>query len=271
MSTSLAEVQKIAQPRIRIDFHQAYKQIFFGSNTRKKVVAKRRRFGWTKGVANYAILKMLKYGVSPVLWVDTVHPNIDRYVERYFMPVLRPLGSDLWQWRQQKKELRIYNSVCDFRSADKPENMEGFGYKLIILNEAGIILKNPYLWYNAILPMSLDYNAEILIGGTPKGRKAKKEKGDSLFYQLWQKGDPDSPTFDPNWESFHYTSYDNVKPYGYLEEREIDELIAETPPSIVDQEIYAHFVDLQSGDIFKREWFRYYKELPQNSKDCVFI
>ena len=40
--------------------------------------------------------------------------------------------------------------VSDFRSVDRPENIEGFGYDKAFLNEAGIILRDEYLWYNAI-------------------------------------------------------------------------------------------------------------------------
>ena len=57
--------------------------------------------------------------------------------------------------------LKIGNSSLDFRSADKPENIEGFGYALIILNEAGIILKNRRLWEETIRPMAMDYKAKL--------------------------------------------------------------------------------------------------------------
>lgn len=32
-------------------------------------------------------------------------------------------------------------SILDFGSAERPENMEGFAYDYMVLNEAGIILK----------------------------------------------------------------------------------------------------------------------------------
>ncbi len=84
--------------------------------------------------------------------------------------------------------MKIINSVCDFRSADKPENIEGFGYELIILNEAGIILKNRRLWEESIRPMILDYKAKVIIGGTPKGKRVKKTNETHLFYELFQRG-----------------------------------------------------------------------------------
>ena len=74
---------------------------------------------------------------------------------------------------------------CDFRSADRPENIEGFGYRHIIINEAGIILKNRNLWLESILPMTIDYDANVIIGGTPKGKKVKNNEP-HLFYELYQ-------------------------------------------------------------------------------------
>ena len=36
-------------------------------------------------------------GVSPILWVDTIYGNIERYVERYFLPVLNDLPKNLME------------------------------------------------------------------------------------------------------------------------------------------------------------------------------
>ena len=213
---------------LKISYHAKQAEILFGSKARFKVIRKGRRFGLTTAFAYYVIERMLD-NTTPILWVDTVNSNIDRYMERYFIPVLRQLPSYCWQWRQQKKELSIGNSVCDFRSADIPENIEGFGYKLIILNEAGIILKDSYLYHNCILPMILDYNAEMLIGGTPKGR--------GLFYELSQREHTSK-----DWKTFHYTSYDNP----FIDRSEIDELARSMPEIVRRQEIYAEFLESQS-------------------------
>ena len=126
-------------------------------------------------------------GVTPILWVDTVYGNIERYVERYFIPTLKGLPKNLWKYRSNRNELRIGNSVCDFRSADNPENIEGFGYALIVINEAGIVLKNRNLWSESILPMILDQKARVLIGGTPKGKTVKRTKEKHLFYELFER------------------------------------------------------------------------------------
>lgn len=215
-----------------IHYHSGQKRIFFESKAKKKVIAKGRRFGLTKGFANLVIEYLLD-GNGPGLWVDTVNSNIDRYVERYFYPVLRHLPLSAWKWRQQKKELTIGKQKLDLRSADRPELIEGFGYRFIILNEAGIILRDEYLWHNTIQPMMLDYNPEVLIGGTPKGK--------GLFYRLAVMAQEKE-----GWEYFHFTSYDNP----YLSRKELEDLISEIPPSIQKQEIYAEFLE-DSSTVFR--------------------
>jgi predicted phage terminase large subunit-like protein len=231
--------------------------VFFETPGRYKIVTKGRRLGFTHGLANFVIDSMLD-GEKKLLWVDTVHGNIDRYIERYFMPTLRNLPKNYWDWRQQKKELSINGSLCDFRSADRPENMEGFGYNTIILNEAGIILKNRYLWENAIRPMALDYSADVIIGGTPKG---KKHKGaEHLYYELFKKCVPaEQAGPDDKWVSFCFSTYDNP----LIPPEEIDEIVADVSASIRNQEIFGQFIDDPNSGIFKESWWQYYREQPK--------
>jgi hypothetical protein len=205
-------------------YHDAQKTIFNDNNFSVTVVAKGRRFGLTQGFAFYVINRM-REGLTPILWVDTVYSNIDKYVNRYFIPMIKQLSIKDYKWSKTDKTLRIDNSTCDFRSADRPENMEGFGYRLMILNEAGIILRNEYLWYNAIKPMALDYSAKIFIGGTPKGK--------GLFYELYSK----AKELD-DWTCFTFSSYDNP----HIKKIDIDKLASEMPEPVMRQEIWAEFI-----------------------------
>lgn len=222
--------------QLKIIYHPNQQSVF-DDPAKVKIIVKGRRWGLTRGYANHAIEKMLE-GVSPILWTDTVNSNIDRYVERYFYPVLRDLPSQYWAWRQQKKELTIFDSKLDFRSADQPERIEGFGYKLIMLNEAGIILNDRYLWENAILPMTLDFNPDIYIGGTPKGK--------NLFWDLATKAQDTQDSKYANWKHFHFTSYDNP----FIAKEEIDALAADLPEVVKQQEILAEFLD-DASSVFR--------------------
>lgn len=203
-----------------------------------------RRWGKTKGAANGAIEFMLEG--KKILWGDTISSNIDRYVERYFKPDLKASNIP-YTWSSQKKLMAIEstNGYIDFRSADRPENWEGFGYDIIILNEAGIILKNDYLYTNAVLPMLMDNSGSKLFAiGTPKGKKVKEDK-EHRYFSLYKRAISGDPLFD----LFQYSSYDNP----FLKDEDIKELEDEMRrmnPQMVEQEINAQFVDGAAGELW---------------------
>lgn len=214
-------------------------QQIYDNPARFVIAAKGRRFGATRGAANNFIAKAIKHEFSRGLWVDTVNANIERYVERYFIPALKNLqdesGKPLWHWRKQQKILTILDSFIDFRSADNPENIEGFDYDYAFLNEAGIILRNEYLWENAIRPMLWDTKCRAVIAGTPKGK--------NTFYQLYERG------LDKNQQDyicFKFSSFDNP----YAPRHLIADDIKNMPQRVVSQEIYADFLD-DTGIVFR--------------------
>lgn len=229
----------------KVGYHEIQEIIFRqNENKRFKVIAKGRRFGLTHGLAKYVISEMLG-GVSPVLWVDTIYGNIERYFRRYFEPDLKKSGAT-YKYRATQNDLTILNTICDFRSADKPENIEGFGYKLIIMNEAGIILRNKNLWLESIYPMTLDYkDSKVIIGGTPKGKYHKNEK--HLFYELFHKDHPD-------WKSYNFSTYDNP----IIDPQQIKELENDIPVQLRRQEIHGEFADRSDEGIIKPTWWKYY-------------
>ena len=211
-------------------------QEIFSSPSKYTIVVKGRRFGLTKGAANDFIKCALEGSFKKGLWVDTVNSNIDKYIERYMIPHLNKLPRTMWTWRKQAKMVQILDSYIDFRSADTPENMEGFGYDKAFLNEAGIILKDEYLWNNAIMPMFWDYpDARVVIGGTPKGR--------GKFYELHQRG----LAGEVNYKSFHFTSFDS--PFEHIH-KAIREDLETMPDRVIQQEIYARFLE-DTGVVFR--------------------
>lgn len=226
--------------QLKLDFSYtpAQLKVFDDKNPRFITVAKGRRLGFTRGSAKYVIENLLM-GLN-VLWVDTVQSNLQNYFELYFMPELKKLPKEFYSWSVQDKKLILNNAVLHMRSAERPENIEGFGYDLVILNEAGIILKGSkgeYLWYNAIRPMLLDNpKSRAIIGGVPKGK--------NLFYELCKK-----ELSDENWKHFQFSSYDNP----FLSKDQIKELIEEVggeDSEVVKQEIYGDFIDNSSAELF---------------------
>jgi hypothetical protein len=205
--------------------------IFFNRKARFQTITKGRRFGFTHGAAKASIEYMLD-GING-LWIDVVKSNIQRYHERYFKPELDQFPKELWKWNQVDKKLIMNDHYLDMRSSDNPEKVEGFGYGFVIINEAGIILKNPYIWKNAIRPMLLDDPKSFaIIAGVPKGK--------NLFYEL-------STSTNKNWAHSSYTSYDNP----LLDADDIKELEEElsTSRDVVRQEIYGEFVDTCTNEL----------------------
>ena len=220
------------------------KQIDIFSDKSKYVcIQKGRRFGFTRGAAHACIEWMLE-GITPILWGDTINANIKKYYDRYFYPILKKLNKSDFRFNNQTRELRILDSVMDFRSADRPENWEGFGYKKIILNEAGIILNDPYLFNNAVSPMMLDFpDSQLFAGGVPKGEYGK-DGTKHLFYELCEKAAKKEKGY-----SLHQVStFDNPLILETDILQLIEDLGGELSP-VVRQEIYAEFINV-SGTVF---------------------
>ena len=231
---------------LNLKYTPAQLEILFSNELAKfKVVTKGRRFGATKGIAN-GFIEWALDGVTPMLWVDTINGNIERYYERYFLPELKKLPREWYKWDVQKKLLKIRDSIIDFRSADAPESIEGFGYKKIFLNEAGIILKNNYLYSNAILPMLMDFpDSQLIAAGVPKG-KYKKDGTKHKFYELWEKVELGEQGF---WGK-QYSSYDNP----LLRPEDITEIIGEVSEAEADQEIFGRFVEVSGTNPFAHQY-----------------
>lgn len=213
-----------------------------------KICRKGRRAGVTRGAA-HAIIEYLLEGSGPVLWGETTHGNIERYYERYFQPVLKQNKIE-HKFDRQGKKLTIGDQYCDFRSADNPENWEGFGYKFIFLNEAGIILKNRSLYINSVLPMLLDHpDSKLIAAGVPKG-KMLKDGTEHPFYTLSKRAEEEG---NPQYEPLHLTSYDNP----LLNEKDIKDLETEIEafsPEQVNQEINGEFIDMDALNPFAHKY-----------------
>lgn len=217
-----------------------------------------RRFGKTQGAA----LKCIEWaidGIGPILWGDTVTTNLTKYVERYFLPKLKGIPH---HWRSQDKQLTICGTDIDFRSAERPENWEGFGYRRIILNEAGIILQDRYLYTNAVLPMMMDFpDAELYALGTPKG-KVLKDGTEHPFWTLYKQGTEDG---QGTHRSLTFDSYANplLDPEDILA---LELEISAMSPEMVAQEIGGQFINSITG----RPW-AFAFDPAKHVRPCKFI
>lgn len=239
---------------------------FFFNDAQFSVGPCGRRSGKTHSGFNWAGLELLQGKTG--LWVDTIQSNLDRYVKRYAMPFLRQINHKYWKYQSSQKILTLGDGYMDLRSAQYPENIEGFGYDFIIINEAGIVFKGQKgrdLWQQTIMPMTMDFNAIVKIIGTPKGKKAKKDERVisnakySLYYELAEKGKDPKNT---KWDTQQYSSYENP----LIPKENVDMMLAEIPPLIRRQEGYGDFLDLDGVPVFKESWFDIIDELPPRNQ-----
>jgi len=182
---------------IDLNYTPAQELVFFPATpVRFTIVAKGRRAGLTRGAAQaFCETALTVKTPQRFLWGETIFSNVQRYIDLYFRPILDKLPDGVWNWSPRLMQMTIKNTVIDFRSADTPENWEGFGYNLIYLNEAGIILRNPDLYKKTVLPMLMDFpDSKLIAAGVPKGKKIKGGAAHP-FFELWEKADGTLPNY----------------------------------------------------------------------------
>lgn len=201
------------------------------SLARFNVLACGRRFG--KDV--YCMNKVLEPALAgyPVAWSA---PTYKMLTENWRTMNLLA-GPVISRRDQQEKRLEfITGGVMDFWSLDNPDVIRGRRYRRIVINEAGFVPNLLDAWNYIIRPTLIDYQGDAFIPGTPKGMNG--------FWQMYQWGlDPAMP----DWKAFQKTSYDNP----HIPRSEIAEMEKTLPEMVVQQEIYAAFLD-DAGGVFRR-------------------
>jgi len=218
---------------LKLDFPKFLRDGFF-NDKKYSCIAAGRRTGKTFNAFQWLVIKLLETPNKSGLWVDTTQRNLTEYVEIYLRKILNPIWSSVKHDKQAHKITFKNGSFIHMRSAERPENMEGFEYDFIVCNEAGIIFKTPELWLNTVMPMSK--NAQVKFVGTPKGK--------NYFQTLFLGADTSE-----EWASYQYSAYDS--PYwlaGQLDSIRFDPSMSE---DIWKQEYLGEFVTTTSNIICK--------------------
>lgn len=101
----------------------------------------------------------------------------------------------------------VYGGLIEVRSAYDPEALVGVGLDAIVITEAARIADMDIVWANLEDRLNspgrgLDGNGGIgIINSSPKGR--------NYFYRMWTWGQENHPDYDPDWESWTFTTWDN--------------------------------------------------------------
>jgi len=236
-------------PTIEIDVQlfEVQEYVFFECTKKFCIYPKGGRAGMTHGAAICISLLMLQ-SEKPirVLWGDVQSKNTERYFEQFFMPFLKQLPKTHWKYRKGMSRVEIGNSFLDFRFMANPHSWEGQGYELIYINEAGIVLKNSYIWEQVILKSMLDAgdDARCIISGVPKGTA-------NHFATLIETAKQKMMAGDSDWDFRAITTYDNPT----IPKKKIDKMRDENP-QIARQEIYGEVLGAEEHpfQVFPNDW-----------------
>lgn len=225
------EEEKIVEINTWLPWEGPHKnqKIITDSKKRFKHIRCGRRFGKTsrevKWMFKQAIEnpKWLGFYIAPtyrqakmIAWkmlVDTANAIPDEYYKGIIYKINE---SELYC------ELRN-GSRIDIKGADNPDSLRGVGLNHATLDEYAFMKRD--VWYDIIQPALLDKQGSADIVGTPNGF--------DHFYEL----DLFAKEHPEEWDTFHFTSYDNPT----LSKEEIDRRKAEIPEDQFAQEYLAEY------------------------------
>jgi hypothetical protein len=206
-----------------------YMLLAFRDNRKYVVIRAGRRLGKTYNAFLWILTRLMQNPNSRGLWIDTVQSNLDKYIDRYIFQILGEAKETIKVDRQKHIITFMNGATLDMGSAERPENLEGFGYNYAVLNEAGIILSNEDIWLKTIQPMCKDALVKII--GTPKGI--------NFFYDL-----SELAKTELDWAEYHYPATGEYRlPTGELiyDPVYLDKLQKSVPESIWNQEYLGLF------------------------------
>lgn len=215
---------------LELSLHPA-QEIIFDSPAKVKVVNCGRRFGKTVLAGNVVVTKAFtkpnsmswvvspRYSQTMIMW-----RKINRVIPKQY--IVDSSKGDFW--------IELENGSMVFaKSADNPDSLVGEGLDLCVVDEAARV--KPEAWEVSLQPTLLDSDGDALLLSTPKGK--------NWYYQEYLKGQ-NKEDF-PEYESFHFSSYDNP----FLKKELIDRKKKTMTKLMFRQEILAEFVD-DGGEVF---------------------
>lgn len=196
------------------------------STVRYNVIAAGRRFGKTEAGK---IRAMYRAPMQRVWWVAPTY-NTGQGVWRDFEYAFE----DFPQAYINKSERLIKFPTGGFLQVVAADSkLRSAGLDHVVIDEAAFCNKD--LWSYIIRPMLLEGKGSADFLSSTNGR--------NWFWQLYQLGlDPE----ELNWQSWHYTSYDNP----LLDPEEIDDIRRNTPGRVFEQEYMAQFLE-DGGAVFR--------------------
>lgn len=209
---------------MNITLHPCQSQLM-RDNHRYKVIRCGRRFGKTYFAVTKITMEAMKRK-GDYWFVSPTYRQSKEIAWRLFLDIV-PEGAILKK-NETELSLELKNgSKISLKGADNPDSLRGVGLDGEVLDEYAF--QNPYVW-KVTSPMLLDRKGWAIFISTPNGY--------NHFYDLYNNQDPD-------FKSFHFTSYDNP----YLDAGDIDKERERMSLETFEQEYMAEFMK-RSGAVW---------------------
>jgi len=224
------------------------------SDVRFRVVACGRRWGKTVTCAKEIRDQLLTHGDGWLAW--WVAPTYQQ-AEIGLRTLLDETPDDFIESvnRSKLRVEAVTGATCEFKSADKPDNLRGEGVDELVADEAAEI--DQYAYENALRPTLTDSEDSRMIAiSTPKGR--------GWFFEFFQRGRSDDW---PEYEAFQGPTSENP----FINQSDVTTAKRELPERVFRQEYLAEFVD-ETGGVFEdldEHLFTAEYDLPLSPADAV--
>ncbi len=214
--------------RLKLYRPHAGQKALHESDARFRVAACGRRWGKTLAATAEMIRHAwerpgsLSFWVAPVLRQSAIAFDLVRRG--------MPRGTVADIHKTDRRVGLVNGSVLEFRSAEIPENLRGFGIDFLVVDEAAFLSKD--LWEEVLRPALSDRQGKALFVGTPKGK--------NWFFRLFSRG---MDSEQAGWQSFTFPTENNP----YIRPEEIEDARRTLPEAVFAQEYLARFVDDGAG------------------------
>lgn len=236
---------------LKVSLHPAQLEIF-NSEARFKVVAAGRRFGKSHLAAWTLIIQALQSTSKDVFYVA---PTFQQAKDIIWQP-LKELARDVMVAAHENTAvITLVNGRRIFlKGSDRPDTLRGVGLAYVVIDEYADM--KPHVWEQILRPALADIKGGALFIGTPKGR--------NHFYDLYE--DADSGRAGPDWQAFHYTSFDNP----FLDPEEIEAAKKTLSSFAFRQEFLASF-EAAASDLFKPDWISIEETEPEDGDYFIAV
>lgn len=192
---------------------------------RFKFVRCGRRFGKTTTAISALVEEALDKSKGLYYYIAPTYKQGKQIAWQMLVDTVTTLPKSFLKKKPNESELYIEfanGSKIYIKGADNPDSLRGVGLDGAVLDEYKDFHSS--VWKEIIRPALLDKQGWAMIMGTPKGY--------NHFYRMEQE-----IRLSPDWEFFHFTSYDNP----LLSRTELDSIKGETPQVTFEQEYMAEY------------------------------